>query len=135
MVAVDGAYVEQNHYIFLRAYNRVHSGIGLAMAMLNRRLDPVRRSVAHSYRGVKTGANRTLSKFRWKTQNKDVKVWAEPIDQSGNRFGPTYRRFQEGLGQGLSKFKRKRTRKRNALGKVVGFATQEIPKPVAEPVS
>lgn len=133
MVAVDGAYLEPNQYFFARAYQWIQSGISQTSSTLNKTgLNPFRRSVAHSYGRVQTGTRRILSKFRRKRQNSG-NVSAEATLQSSNHFGPTYRRFQEGVSLALSRLRRKK-RRRNALGKVVGFATQEIPKP-AVPLS
>jgi len=136
VVAVDGAFVEPNHNIVTRMYIRVQSGASHAMSNLNQKTwDPFRRRVKHIYSRFQSGTNRTLSRFNRSGQDRigagftrTLMKFGHGLDQTRNIFAPKYERFQEGISKALSPFRRRRKRKQNSLGKVMGFATQEIPE-------
>jgi hypothetical protein len=150
VVAVDGVVVEPNYNIVARTYTRVHSGVANTMATLSQRSwDPFRRRMAHTYNRVQTVATRTLSGFNRPSRDANIdrsptslyqriatgfrKALLKLCNRVGpppgaNRFAPTYiKRVREGINKAV---RRKRKRKFNALGKVVGFSTQKIPEPL-----
>jgi hypothetical protein len=148
VVAVDGAFVEPNHDIVTRTYMQVQSGASHAMSNLNKKSwDPFRRRITHAYNRFQSGASRTLSRFNRTSQDVNLDRGTPTYKRIGagftqalskfghglvptrNRFVPKYNRFQKGISKAFSPFWRRRKRKHNALGKVVGFATQEIPEP------
>jgi len=138
VVAVDGAFVEPNHNFVTRTYMRVRTGTSHAMSKLNTKTwDKFRRRVKNTYSRFQSGANRTLLRFNRSGQDKRIGAgftrtltkFGHGFDQTRNLFAPKYKRFQKGVSKALSPFRRRRKRKQNALGKVVGFATQEIPEP------
>jgi hypothetical protein len=139
--------VEPNHDIFTRTFMRVQSSASHTMSKLNKRSwDPFRHRINQTYSRFRSGANRTLSRFNGTSQDVNLNCitliykrigagftrtlsnLGHGLDQTRNLFAPKYKRSQEGISKALSPLWRRRKRKQNALGKVVGFATQEIPE-------
>lgn len=127
---------------------RVQSGASHAMSNLNKKTwDPFRPRITHTYRRFQSGAsppkfNRTDKGVNLNdtalTHKRIGAGFTQALSKFGhglgstrNRLAPKYNRFQEGIRKAISPFRRRRKRKQNALGKVVGFATQEITEPSA----
>jgi hypothetical protein len=129
----------------VHAYRWAQSVVSRSLSNLNQKaLDPFRRAVTQNYKLFKSGASQTRSRFSKESKDittaptvrKQTQIGAvfslvrsklsKGLELVRNRLAPTYLRFQRRSDKALSKFKRNRKRKLNALGKVVGFASQEI---------